>query len=550
MARSLLPHVRRSLAGDVARSLRTVSASRAIRPVRPDRLARVALAQRRFGLSPAFAVRAGAELDGRRPAIHDEDGTVTFAELDARGRALAAALHGRLGVRAGQRVAIMCRNHRGFVEAAVAVSRLGCDLVLLNTDFAGPQLADVLAREEATVAIHDEEFAARFDAAGFAGTRIVADGEAGGHTLAGLIAGAGEDAPVPSRPGRAVLMTSGTTGTPKGVTRHVDPRALLPALVPAALGGFLALGRIHPTPRRGDPVVVTPPLFHMYGYYALLGAFAYGSPVVLSRRFDPELTLAAVERHRAGVLLLVPTMLKRIMDLPAATRARYDTSSLRMVPCGAAPLPAEAALAFMDAFGDLLYNAYASTEVGAGTLATPADLRAAPGTVGRASPGVSIRILDEEGRDMPAGESGRIFVGSALLFDGYSDGTTKDVVDGRMRTGDVGHLDADGRLFIDGRDDDMILSGGENVFPQEVEDLLLGHPAVADAAVTGVADEDFGQRLAAFVVLKPDARLSADEVREHVAARLARYKVPRDVRFVEALPRTSTGKLQRRRLDA
>jgi acyl-CoA synthetase (AMP-forming)/AMP-acid ligase II len=234
--------------------------------------------------------------------------------------------------------------------------------------------------------------------------------------------------------------------------------------------------------------------------------------------------------------------------LPEATRNRYDTSSLRMIVSGAAPLAPELATAVMDQFGDILYNGYASTEVGPGTLATPADLRAAPGTVGKPAPGVKIRILDEEGLELPQGTTGRVFVGNPMLFQGYTGGGTKEMIDGLMSTGDVGHFDAHGRLFIDGRDDDMILSGGENVFPQEVEELLAGHDAVADAAVFGIPDEDFGQRLAAFVVLKPDASATVEELQKYVRERLARYKIPREIAFVERLPRTSTGKLQRRKL--
>jgi acyl-CoA synthetase (AMP-forming)/AMP-acid ligase II len=243
-------------------------------------------------------------------------------------------------------------------------------------------------------------------------------------------------------------------------------------------------------------------------------------------------------------------MYKRIMDLPVQTRRKYDTSSLRAAFTGAAPLPPELATAIMDEWGDILYNGYASTEVGSGTIATPADLRAAPGTVGRPMAGVKIKILDDEGLELPQGQTGRIFVGGPLQFDGYTGGGTKQVIDGLMSSGDVGHFDAAGRLFIDGRDDDMILSGGENVFPQEVEELLLGHDAVADAAVFGVPDPDFGQRLAAMVVLKPGASATEGELRDYVKAHLARYKVPREIAFVEQLPRTSTGKIQRRKLAA
>ena len=536
------------VARDAAGAITTIVASRAVRPVRPDRLVRALAAQRRFGTSVASSLAGGAELHGEDTAIIDELGSITFAELDRHARLLAGALHGHFELRAGQRVAIMCRNHRGFVQAAAAAGRLGCDIVPLNTDFAGPQLRDVLAREGATAAVYDEEFEGVFEAADFGGTRVIAwhEGEPARPTLDALISIGSSEAPPPRAPGHTIMLTSGTTGTPKGAVRTVSPRAL----VPLVLSGFLELGRFKPTPRAGAAFVVCPPLFHLYGQIGLFAGFGLGSPLVLRRRFDAEATLDQIERHRAESLLAVPTMLKRIMDLPEGTRTSYDTSSLRMIVSGAAPLAPELALAVMNAFGDVLYNGYASTEVGPGTLATPGDLRAAPGTVGRPAPGVRIRILDEEGLELAQGETGRIFVGNPMLFDGYTGGGTKEVIDGLMSTGDVGHFDEDGRLFVDGRDDDMILSGGENVYPQEVEELLTSHEAVADAAVFGVADEDFGQRLAAFVVLKPGASPSGEELQTYVRDRLARYKVPREVVFVAQLPRTSTGKLQRRKLAA
>jgi acyl-CoA synthetase (AMP-forming)/AMP-acid ligase II len=397
-----------------------------------------------------------------------------------------------------------------------------------------------------TAAIYDQEFEHVFDAAGFAGTRIIAwhDEAPNRPTLQALISVGADTAPPPPSPGRTVMMTSGTTGTPKGAVRTVRAAALLPL----ALSGFLELARFKPTPRSGGPLVVCPPLFHLYGQIGLFAGFGLGSPIVIRRRFDPEATLEQIERTRAEVLLAVPTMLKRVMDLPESTRDRYETSSLRMIVSGAAPLPPELAVAVMDQFGDILYNGYASTEVGPGTLATPGDLRRAPGTVGKPAPGVKIRILDEEGLDLPDGRTGRIFVGNPMLFEGYTGGGSKEVIDGLMATGDVGHFDPGGRLFVDGRDDDMILSGGENVFPQEVEELLTAHDAVADAAVFGVPDADFGQRLAASVVLKPGHSTTAEGLQAFVRERLARHKVPREIEFVDELPRTSTGKLRRRNL--
>jgi acyl-CoA synthetase (AMP-forming)/AMP-acid ligase II len=537
------------IAEEAVGALTTIAALGVVRPVRPDRLVRALAAQRRYGATPAFSVAAAAALHGDAPAIIDERGTIGFEQLDSDARALAGALHRHFDLVATQRVAIMCRNHRGYVQAAAAAGRLGCDIVPLNTDFAGPQLGDVLARERVTAAVYDQEFEPIFDASGFDGTRIVAWHDAGQPverpTLESLIALREADAPAPREAGKAIMLTSGTTGTPKGAIRTIKPGAI----AQLAVGGFLELARLKPTPRAGEPVLVAPPLFHLYGMIGLSIAFGLGSPMVIRRRFDAEAALRQIDEHRVGLILAVPTMYKRIMDLPEETRRRYDASSLRMALTGAAPLPPELATAVMDEWGDILFNGYASTEVGSGTLATPGDLRTAPGTVGKPMAGVTIKILDDEGLELPVGETGRVFVGGPLNFDGYTGGGTKQVIDGLMSSGDVGHVDEHGLLFIDGRDDDMILSGGENVFPQEVEELLAAHEAVADAAVFGVPDPDFGQRLAAFVVVKPGAEApSQEDLQAYVKQNLARHKTPREIAFVEQLPRTSTGKLQRRKL--
>jgi len=203
----------------------------------------------------------------------------------------------------------------------------------------------------------------------------------------------------------------------------------------------------------------------------------------------------------------------------------------------------------MDEFGDNLYNLYGSTEVAWASIASPEDLRAAPGTAGKPPRGTVLRIYDENGAQLPAGETGRIFVGNEMLFEGYTGGGSKDVIDGLMATGDVGRIDQAGRLFVEGRDDEMIVSGGENVFPKEVEDVISRMPGVGDVAAIGVEDEQFGQRLKAFVVSDGGKKPSEDEVKKHVKANLARYKVPREVEFIDELPRNATGKVLKRELE-
>nr|MDP9167639.1 AMP-binding protein [Actinomycetota bacterium] len=228
----------------------------------------------------------------------------------------------------------------------------------------------------------------------------------------------------------------------------------------------------------------------------------------------------------------------------------FDTSALRIIFCAGSALPPEVGNRATELFGDVIYNLYGSTEVAVATVATPQDWRKRPGTVGRSPVGCVVALYDDAGAKVVTPDTiGRVFVGSGLRFSGYTGGGTKDEIDGLLSSGDVGHFDADGLLFIDGRDDDMIVSGGENVFPAEVENLLVGHPGIADAAVIGVADPDFGQRLKAFVVLREGHQVDADELKAHIRSNLARHKVPRDVEFVDALPRNATGKLLRAQLS-
>jgi acyl-coenzyme A synthetase/AMP-(fatty) acid ligase len=246
----------------------------------------------------------------------------------------------------------------------------------------------------------------------------------------------------------------------------------------------------------------------------------------------------------------VPIMLQRILDLPARVRRAYDLSSLRVVASSGSALPGPFVTAFLDAFGDVLYNLYGSTEVSWASIADPTDLRMAPTTAGRCPVGTRVGILDDHGMPVPPGVVGRICGGNDMLFEGYTNGTRIAMHDNLMETGDRGYLNADGRLFVSGRDDDMIISGGENVFPRPVEDLLMRLPGVQDAAVVGVPDREFGQRFAAYLAVRPDTRLSAAAVRDYVHEHLPRFAVPRDVIFLNDLPRNATGKVVKRLLAA
>ena len=293
-------------------------------------------------------------------------------------------------------------------------------------------------------------------------------------------------------------------------------------------------------------MLVCAPTFHAWGLVNFAMGNLFANTLVMHRRFDPERVLQAIEEHRVEALAVVPVMLNRILALDPAVIQKYDTSSLSRVGCSGSALPGELALRWMNTFGDNLYNMYGSTEVSATTIAIPSELRTAPGTAGRAPLGTTVRIYDDDDKPVSRGTTGRIFVGNSQQFEGYTGGGGKKMLDGLMSIGDVGHFDENDLLFVEGRDDDMIVSGGENVFPAEVEDLLSDHPALLEAAVIGVEDDAFGQRLKAFVVLHEGQSLSEADAKTYVKDHLARHKVPRDVVFLDEIPRNPTGKVLKR----
>ena len=522
----------------------TLARAGMIAPMRPDRYVKVAAAMRREGMGMTVGFAGAAQRCPDRPGLVDELGTLTWRQLDERINALAAALQ---DLPSGQPkvVGIMCRNHRGFVEAVVAANRIGSDVVLLNTSFAGPAMADVVNREGVDAAIYDEEFTATVDRALADkpdATRIVA-WTVGQHelTVEGLINDhAGQQPERTGRKGKMILLTSGTTGSPKGANQSGGS---------AGIGTLKAI--LDRTPWRAEEtIVIVAPMFHAWGFSQLIFAASMACTVVTRRKFDPEATLDLVDRHQATGLAVVPVMFDRIMDLPVEVRNRYSGKSLRFAAASGSRMRPDVVTAFMDQFGDVIYNNYNATEAGMIATATPADLRAAPDTAGRPAGGTEIRILDPEFNELPTGEVGGIYVHNDTQFDGYTSGTTKDFHAGFMSSGDVGYLDEAGRLFVVGRDDEMIVSGGENVYPIEVEKTLAAHPEVAEAAVIGVADEQYGQRLAAFVVLEPGSSATTDTLKEHVRENLANYKVPREVSVLDELPRGSTGKVLRAELQS
>ncbi|MFL5899089.1 MAG: AMP-binding protein [Solirubrobacterales bacterium] len=510
-------------------------------PMRPDTALKIGGTFLRWGASPATGVTTAALHHPRELAIVDERGALSWERLHRRSNALAHSL-AAMGIGYGDGVGIMCRNHRGFVEATLAAAKLGASALYLNTMFAGPQLAEVTKREGPKALVHDEEFTDLLSGVEPSVQRIAGwcDGEVAGPTLESLIEGGDESdlKPPPDKP-KFVILTSGTTGTPKGAQR-------------SSPDGLMAIASlIDRIPFRSRmTMTIAAPLFHSWGFFHFVMSLPTASTMVLRRKFDPEETLKAAEQSRAEVLAAVPVMIQRILALPDEVLDRYSLPALRITSLSGSALPGELAIEWMDRFGDNVYNLYGSTEVAYATVATPEDLRAAPGTAGKPPRGTKIRLYDENGKEVPRGEVGRIFVGNEMAFEGYTGGGGKEVIDGLYSSGDVGHIDEAGRLFIDGRDDEMIVSGGENVFPREVEDLLADHEAVEEVAVIGVEDQEFGQRLKAFVVTRVGIEVSDRELTAHVKAHLASYKAPREVEFLEELPRNATGKVLKRDLHA
>ena len=529
--------------------------------LRPDKYLRMAATIRRQGTTPMSGIGLSAARAPRRTALVDELGSLTWAELDARCDALAAGLAQLRPIGSSGTVGILCRNHRGLVESLSACVRVGADALLLNTGFSGPQLTEVLDREDADVLVYDEEFAGLVEQArskldlvelvawqdsgprGVTSQRTRSDASTSSSAAeAGTVEAVierhrGQRAPKPERPGRMVLLTSGTTGTPKGARRSSGGGA----------GALAAMFDRIPW-RAEQTTVVAAPMFHAWGFGQVAISATMACTVVMRRKFDPEATLRMVEEHRATGLAVVPVMLERIMALPDEVLDAYDLSSLRFVTASGSRMRPDAVTAFMDRFGDVVYNSYNATEAGLISTATPADLRVAADTAGCPVVGTEVRILDDDLHPVPQGEVGKIAVLSGSQFEGYTSGDTKDFHESYMISGDLGRLDESGRLYVVGRDDEMIVSGGENVYPTEVEETLNAHPAVTEAAVVGVDDDQYGQRLAAFVVVSDGQDVSADDLKKHVKEQLAGYKVPRDLTFLAELPRNAAGKVVKREL--
>ncbi|HME79572.1 MAG TPA: long-chain-fatty-acid--CoA ligase FadD2 [Mycobacterium sp.] len=499
-----------------------------------------------FGMLPSLNARRTPN----RAALIDEEGELTYKELDEAANAVAHGLLAK-GVRGGDGVAILARNHRWFVIANYGCARVGARIILLNSEFSGPQIKEVAEREGAKLIIHDDEYTkavskadpplGKLRALGINPDATDSSASASGEeppvstdeTLADLVArNSKSPAPRATKHASIIILTSGTTGTPKGANRSTPPTL-------APIGGILS----HVPFKAGEVTSLPSPMFHALGYLHATIAMFLGSTLVLRRRFKPALVLEDIEKHKATAMVVVPVMLSRILAALEEMEKKPDLSSLRIVFVSGSALGSDLAERALDDLGPVIYNMYGSTEVSFATIAEPKHLQRNSSTVGPVVKGVKVRIYDDNGNVLPQGEVGRIFVGTSFPFEGYTGGGSKQIIDGLLSSGDVGYFDEHGLLFVSGRDDEMIVSGGENVFPAEVEDLITGHPDVVEATAIGVEDKEWGHRLRAFVVKKQDASLDEDTVKHYVRDHLARYKVPREVVFLDELPRNPTGKI-------
>jgi acyl-CoA synthetase (AMP-forming)/AMP-acid ligase II len=511
-----------------------------LKPILPHKMLGAGLQLVKWGPGLPSGVAAAAKRFPNQLAIIDDAGELTWSELVGQINQVTQGLKDR-GVKPGDSVALLCRNHRFMIVAMIAIMQAGGRVLLLNTMASRSQLGELAKRESAALVIVDQEFltvAADVDKDKLILAWADEDAPAGVPTIASISEGHATKAhSKPSRNGQIIIFTSGTTGLPKGARRE-EPADLKPLV--AFFGAI---------PYRGNStIVIAAPLFHSWGLINFAFGLSLAPTYVLRRRFDPAQVMRDIEERKADALVVVPLMMQRMVDADPEVIRKADVSSLKITASSGSALAGELANRYMDTFTDSVYNFYGATETGWVTIASPTDLREAPGTAGVPPFRTTVKILDADGNELPQGETGVIHVGNDMPFGGYTDGNTKAFSDGLMSTGDLGHFDENGRLFVSGRDDDMIISGGENVFPRELEDALIDHPDVADVVVTGIEDEKFGQVLAAYVVVKEGKSLTEDEIKAYAKDHVARFAVPGKTMFLDELPRNPTGKVMKREL--
>ncbi len=532
-------------------------ASKVVQPIRPASLVQFVRGARQTKPGPHLAVmfHAAAHPDKEAIVEYGEHGVrrFTWGELDATINRLAHALVAR-GVRGGSRIALMLPNGSEYLIAQQALAQLGATAVQIGYRLKAGEIAYILDNAQPTATIVHHAYVAamleaREQARGKGGPMIVV----GGAVTAGsteleewdrALAAAPPDMPprvTGGDGGGVIVYTSGTTGKPKGANRAWRKTGF-----ESVADMILQVGM-----RADDRHLVTCPLYHSAAPAFVAIMMSLGATIVLQNHFDPEAALDIIQKERVTCSLMVPTMLIRMTNLPAETLAKYDTSSLRWVMSAAAPLTTDAARRFMQQFGPVLWNFYGATETGLVTLAGPHDHVSRPGTIGKRLRGNDIRLLDDAGKDVGAGEVGELYARNSTMISGYhgnDEATRSSQRDGFFSVGDVGRIDADGYYYLESRKTDMVISGGVNIYPREIEDHLSTHPAILEAAVIGVPDPEWGETLRAFIVLRNEQQLSETDVINFCREHLADYKRPRKVTFLAEMPRNPTGKILKREL--
>jgi len=482
---------------------------------------------------------------GGKPAIHDRRGTVTWRELDKRVNRMSHSLEA-VGVSPGDHVAMLLRNGREWAEVVLAAQRIGVVACPLNTWAKPKELAATVRNSRPALLFYDTAHAAQVEECAPDNVPLVSVGDQADAlprsiSYEDLIAEHGEHPPAPFVRHRGtpkvIIQTSGTTGTPKAASRDA-----------AAAGMGVLANLMSVVPYRREDIVYCPaPLFHSFGLATFTFATALGATLVLPERFDPEGSLELIEEHGATAASFVPVMVRRILSLDEDVKSRHDLSSLRIVMASGSVLSNDVRRGATKLFGSVLYDLYGSTEAGWVAIASPDDMLKEIHTVGRPVPGIEVKAMSATGEMLPTGDTGELFVRSKVLFEGYISGEdAKRGDDGWMSIGDLGHLDAAGYLYVEGRADDMVVVGGENIYPVEVEQVIEDLPGVNEVAVVGLPDEEYGQILAAFIA----GKVTEDEVVKACKQELASYKVPRRIEIMDELPRNATGKVLKRELLA
>ena len=532
---------------------KTLRAAGVLAPIKPTALAQFARVARHVKPGPHLAVMFHAAASPDKEAIveYGPRGVtrMTWSEFDAAINRLANALHAR-GVTAGSRVATMLPNCTEYLVAQQALARMSATAVQIGYRLKAHEIAHILENSQPSATIaHADYLPALREARQIAGRddEMIAVGGVPGRDAdewERALAAADPHAPPKIQGGDGggvIVYTSGTTGKPKGANRSYKKT------------GFESVADMiqQVGVRADDRHLVVCPLYHSAAPAFVAIMMALGATIVLQDHFEPEPCLQIIEREKITCTLMVPTMLIRIAALPPETIAKYSTRSLRWVMSGAAPLSTEAARRFMDAFGPILWNFYGSTETGLVTLAGPRDHIARPGTIGKAMRGNQIRLLDDHGQPVPQGQVGELYARNSTLITGYhgnAEATSAAQREGYYSVGDIGRVDADGFYYLESRKHDMVISGGVNIYPREIEDHLSTHPKLLEAAVVGVPDPEWGETLRAFIVLRNGELLTESDVVDYCRSALADYKRPRKVTFLAELPRNPTGKILKREL--